>query len=85
VSTYEDDLHAQLRHGPCVCPPDPRPGEYFYCPKHWQGSVTRNAPGKTVLRGEDYDGLMREQNRPYRSNEALRAAAVRARAFVRHR
>jgi hypothetical protein len=85
VSTLDDDLAAQLRHEPCVCEQVREPGEYFYCPQHWQGSVTRNAPGKTVLRGEDFDGLVAQESRPYRPNEALRAAAAKARTVVRHR
>lgn len=124
MSTLEGDLAAQLPHGPCVCEPvqasdyweqAPESGGYWYCPKHQQGSVTRMAPGKTLLRGEDqdellaqyhndlvdlesraapsktvvrsedFDALLAQESRPYRPNEALRAAAAHARTIVRHR
>lgn len=59
MSTLSDDLRAQLRHDPCTCRDD-RSGQYGYILRslHWRGSVTQGAPGKTVLRGEAFDGLV---------------------------
>lgn len=55
MSTREGEMAAQLRHGPDVCDVPRETGDYYYCPQDWQGSVTRNAPGKSVVHGDDWE------------------------------
>jgi hypothetical protein len=76
-------MKAQSRHAPHVEHEPREPGGYTYCPEHWQGSVTRNAPGKTVLRGEDYDGLAAQELQRRADLIESQAVVLRAQA-LRH-